>query len=567
MFYLAGATSIMGCHRQHIICLIALLLLVFFGSCNNEHAHIGEKVIVEKPEDINEKAEVVIQATLKDVLQNNKELPDSLRIKNAPLLEALYHRSNFQPLWSTEGKIHPLADSLLRFIDSSRLYGLFPSDYYQQKLGHLHIQLLDTSKQNKLDASKWAHFDLLLTSGLVQMVKDLYRGRLVADTTLAKDSSLSNDFFEKQFATLQEVGPDSLAKTLEPRHAAYDSLKKALPLFLAKANFKNYTLIQNRDSSLLPGLVYQRLAEEDSLQLEADSYPDSLTVSNAIKAYQKWKKQKQDGKISSSLIEQLNNTDKEKFIRVAITLDRYKTLRPLPVRYLWVNIPSYYMHLHDSDSIALTSKVVVGKPITRTPVLTSAINYMVTYPKWTIPESIIQKEILPGLKRDPGYLRKKGYALFDGADNEIDPYGVDWSKYSKGIPYKVVQGSGDANALGVMKFNFENKYSVYLHDTNQRYLFSRSKRSLSHGCVRVEAWRQLADYLLMNDSIQTGKSLPIDSLNTWLAMKEKHWIPVRSRLPLFIQYYTCDVKGGKLRFYEDIYGEDRKLRDRFFNGK
>lgn len=555
-------------HRfGHILNCVLIVSLAVLFSCSDEHKHIGEKVIVEKPEEINEKAEVVIQATLKDVLQNNKELPDSLRIKNAPVLEALYDQNDFQPLWASGGKIQPAADSLMRFIDSSRLYGLFPSDYYQQKLRALQTQLLDTSKQNKLDASKWAHFDLLLTSGLVQITKDLYRGRLIADSVLAKDSSLSNDFFQNQLDKLRQLGPDSLAKTLEPRHAGYDSLKKALPGFLQQADFKNYTLIQTRDSALLPKLVYQRLTEEDSLQLEADPYPDSTVINNAVKVYQKWKKQKADGKITVSLIEQLNNTDKERFIRLAITMDRYKVLQPLPVRYLWVNIPSYYMQLHDGDSVALISKVVVGKPITRTPVLTSAINYMITYPKWTIPESIIQKEILPGLKRDPGYLQKKGYSLFDADDNEVDPYSVDWTKYTKGIPYKVVQGSGDANALGVMKFNFENKFSVYLHDTNQRYLFSRSKRSLSHGCVRVEAWKQLADYLLINDSIQTGKSLPIDTLNNWLALKEKHWIPVRSRLPLFIQYYTCEVKNGKLRFYEDIYGEDRKLRDRFFNGK
>jgi murein L,D-transpeptidase YcbB/YkuD len=210
----------------------------------------------------------------------------------------------------------------------------------------------------------------------------------------------------------------------------------------------------------------------------------------------------------------------------------------------------------------------VGKPLTRTPIITSAISDMMTYPKWTIPESIIKKEILPGLKKDPDYTTKKGYMLVDKDGNEVDPHSVDWSKYKEGIPYKVVQGSGDDNALGVLKFNFPNKYSVYLHDTNQRYLFSRSSRALSHGCVRVQAWNELAKYILRNDSLYTTKAVPIDSLKSWLATKQKRYIPVRKPIPLFIRYFTCDTdKEGGLVFYEDIYGEDKRIREKLFAAK
>jgi murein L,D-transpeptidase YcbB/YkuD len=209
----------------------------------------------------------------------------------------------------------------------------------------------------------------------------------------------------------------------------------------------------------------------------------------------------------------------------------------------------------------------VGKPLTRTPQLTSAISDMITYPKWTIPESIIEKEIIPALQRDAGYLKRKGYSLIDTAGNEVDPFKVKWTKYKKRIPYKVVQGSGDDNALGVLKFNFPNKYSVYLHDTNQRYLFGKTVRSLSHGCVRVQEWLTLATYLLRNDSIASPRAVPIDSLNNWLAQKQKHYVPLRKRVPLYIRYFTCEAKNDRLVFYDDIYGEDRKLKERFFADK
>src|SRR5436305_13621173 len=192
---------------------------------------------------------------------------------------------------------------------------------------------------------------------------------------------------------------------------------------------------------------------------------------------------------------------------------------------------------------------------------------MITYPQWHIPESIIKKEILPGLKKDPGYTLSKGLSLLDDKGNEIDPYLIDWNKYKNTIPYNVVQGSGDENALGVLKFNFPNKYSVYLHDTNQRYLFSKKQRALSHGCVRVQAWQELAKYILRSDSIFTVRAVPIDSMETWLTLKQKRYIPVHKPIPLFIRYFTCDVINGKVIFYEDIYSEDLAIQEKLFANK
>jgi murein L,D-transpeptidase YcbB/YkuD len=182
------------------------------------------------------------------------------------------------------------------------------------------------------------------------------------------------------------------------------------------------------------------------------------------------------------------------------------------------------------------------------------------------------KEFLPALKKNPGYLAKKGFSLLGHENEEVDPYFVDWSKFKNSIPYKIVQGSGDDNALGIMKFNFPNKYAVYLHDTNQRYLFAQSTRALSHGCVRVQEWEKLSDYILKNDS-SLAKANNIknftkrDSVITWLEKKEKHYIPVRNRIPVFIRYFTCSAKDGKIVFYDDIYDEDRRLGERYFTKK
>ena len=175
------------------------------------------------------------------------------------------------------------------------------------------------------------------------------------------------------------------------------------------------------------------------------------------------------------------------------------------------------------------------------------------------------------MKRNIEYLTRKGFHLVDLKGETVDPYSVNWAKYTKGIPYKIVQGSGDGNALGILKFNFENPYSVYLHDTNQRYLFKNAARALSHGCVRVQEWQKLAYYIAVNDSInhvaETRPSYNTDSIKTWLAKKERRKIVVKNRIPLFIKYFSCEGKNGKIIFYDDIYNEDKVLRDKYFATK
>jgi murein L,D-transpeptidase YcbB/YkuD len=304
---------------------------------------------------------------------------------------------------------------------------------------------------------------------------------------------------------------------------------------------------------------------------DSTSSPDSATLSKEVKKYQAKHKLTADGKPGEETIRRLNSYDYEKFRKIAVTLDRYKELPAFPENYLLVNIPAFSLKVWDKDSVIITSKVIVGKPTTPTPVLRSAISNMVTYPNWTIPESIIKKDILPALKVNPGYLASKGFSLVDYHGEIVDPYSVEWSKYKNGIPWKIVQGSGDDNALGIFKFNFSNPYSVYLHDTNQRYLFSNSNRALSHGCVRVQNWEALAFYIAKNDSLAATKGHRIsyneDSIKTWIANKDRKSIMVKERLPLFIEYFTCEATKGQIVFYKDIYHKDQALEEKYFGDK
>ncbi|HTL07381.1 MAG TPA: L,D-transpeptidase family protein [Chitinophagaceae bacterium] len=547
-----------------------LLLLGCTAGCNNTEQKPPEVVVVKIPEKIDEKIKELLPTTLAYVKENNGKLNDSVTLRFAGLADTIYGMSSYQPVWSSNEAWTTLADSLYAFISDCRLYGLFPSDYNYSSLSSIRRGMAADSLHKK-NAAMWARADIIFTDAYLGMAHDLSLGRLAKDSITQRNDSLYNDtFYIRNFqAAIAQKNVRSLLEQLEPKLRGYVELKSSIPAFLDSASFAKTTYIvyPNKDSALLMQQVAARLTELN--------YPvkenDSTSLRQNIRKYQQEHAIPVTGKIGEKTTSSLNNTDLQKFRRIAVNLDRYKLMADtLPHQYLWVNLPAFYLQLWNDDTLALQSKIVVGKPLTRTPLLTSKITDMVTYPQWTIPESIIAKEVLPGLQKDTNYLRKKGYSLINDKGDEVYASSVKWSKYKKGIPYKVVQGSGDDNALGILKFNFGNKYSVYLHDTNQRYYFDKSFRALSHGCVRVQQWNKLAHFLISNDSLNAApgvNTFKSDSLKAWLSRKEKHSIGVRTKLPLYIRYFGCAGVDGKVKFYEDIYNEDKMLIDRYFANK
>ena len=555
--------------KPPFVLVIALPILFFVVGCKTKHA-AKEPQIVEKPAEMDKHVGENIQAVLQFALDNSGNINDSIHLDLLPVVNNFYKEEDYINIWSTNEVWQPLADSLYNFIEQSKKYGLFPNDYHFKNLKALKVKLVKDSVA-RTDATLWTQADLMLTDGFMQLSKHLKEGRLLPDSlSLSHDSTSDNFFIDHLKTALAQKSIKQVLDSLEPKHKGYLELKNSIPDFLDSMDRKTYTYVvyPNKDSLALLKNLRKRFIEEGLMDASV-TFDDSIILADEIKKVEKKKGLKPDGKISAYLIKKLNSSDVEKFKRIAITLDRFKQLPPqLPEKYIWVNLPSYYLQVWDADTVALTSKIIVGKPTTRTPTLNSYITNMVTYPKWTIPESIIKKDVLPGLKKSPGYLARKGFSLVDSKGETVDPYSVNWTKYSKGIPYKVVQGSGDANALGIYKFNFNNPYSVYLHDTNQRYLFKNTARALSHGCVRVQEWEKLAFYIARNDSInlKAGEELKYntDSIINWLANKEKKTIMVKNIFPLFIRYFTCEGKDGKIIFYDDIYNEDKILREKYF---
>ncbi len=558
-------------HKANLIFVfltaVAMCCLV---SCKSKHA-VPEKEIVKKPEDMDDQIADNIKSALQFAKENNGKINDSIRLSLSRVVGSFYEQNDYHNIWSKKEHWLPLADSMFDFIYQSKYYGLYPEDYHFKELSSLRQKIIDDTLA-KTDAVIWTKADLLLSDAFMKTAKHLKEGRLLPDSVsiISKQKYIDSFFIENLNEARTKNTITDLFNTMEPLHNGYQSIRGLIKNFADSMDNTVYLYIDypQKDSLNLVEDLQKRLIQSGAEKTHT-LLPDSIMLSDEIKNYQKIHHLKKDGKISAKLINVLNTNDVEKFKRIAITLDRYKLLpATLPVTYIWVNLPGYYLKVWDHDTVVLESKVIVGKPTTRTPVLTSQISDMVTYPQWTIPESIIKKDILPALKQDASYLARKGFNLVDAKGEVVNPFTVNWSKYKKGIPWKVMQGSGDDNALGIFKFNFNNPYSVYLHDTNQRYLFSNSARALSHGCVRVQNWEALAYYIARNDSLnQTAEhqlSYNVDSIKTWLTNKDRKRIIVKNRLPLFIEYFTCEAKKNRLVFYDDIYNDDRMLAEKYF---
>lgn len=568
----------MDTYKQPTLQFTFLVLLTLILACNNS-AVTKDKQIVADPEKMDQQAAENIRTALSFALQNNGKVDDTLKLFLPDIVAAYYNSTEYMPVWSSKEKWQPVGDSLFDYIKHAEQEGLFPAAYHFKHLESVK-QTLDTDSLKRMDAVLWSRADLMLTDAFMRIAKDLKQGRLQADSLgLDRDSAAAEKFF---IPLLKEVTEKknltAVFNSVQPKYKQYWELKKGIKLFLDSMDRRTYTYVtypykkgDSRDSSYFIKTLQKRLNESYCIDF-VNKMPDSAQLSNAIKKYQKQKGIIPDGKISTALVRNLNISDTERFKRIAITLDRYKQLPDkMPKKFIWVNLPAYYLEVWDNDTLALTSKVICGKPETRTPLLKSEITDMVTYPTWTVPTSIISKQYLPKLKNNPNYLSRIGLKLVNGKGETISGSSIDWSKYSKGIPFKVMQNSGDNNALGVFKFNFNNPYAVYLHDTNQRYLFKNASRALSHGCVRVQEWEKLAFYIARNDSMNTKRGDTLryttDSIRNWIANKERHRIDVKNRIALFIYYFSCEGKDGKIRFYDDIYGEDKVLREKYFASK
>jgi len=242
--------------------------------------------------------------------------------------------------------------------------------------------------------------------------------------------------------------------------------------------------------------------------------------------------------------------------RIAANMERWRWLPPtLEPDRIVINAADAQLQLWLGGKMVLASRVIVGRPQNRTPILRAEGAGITVNPSWTVPRSIAAKEILPKLKANRAYLANQDMILLDGPSD--DPHGlhINWRAIRAGtFPYRIRQYPGPRNPLGRIKIELPNRFDVYLHDTPGKTAFAKAKRALSHGCVRVEQILPLASYALSGD-LETVKNISqaIDG-------GETQYLPLSRRLPVYFLYWTAFAgPDGGLQLRPDIYGRDQRL--------
>lgn len=243
------------------------------------------------------------------------------------------------------------------------------------------------------------------------------------------------------------------------------------------------------------------------------------------------------------------------FAKLALNAQRLRLI-PSFNNGIFVNIPSYQLYYVRDGKLALQSKVIVGKDERRTPVMISKLSNVVVNPPWNVPPTIKAKDLIPKFSRNPGMVERSDYEILDSRGNKVNPHSINWAQY-KGkentFPYHIRQKPGDNAALGRYKFNMPSSDAIYLHDTPNHGLFSKSDRALSSGCVRVNKSDELATLLLKEAGWTDAKKSSV------LASKKTTSASIRSDNPVYLYYVTAWVENGKVHTLPDIYHYDTQL--------
>jgi murein L,D-transpeptidase YcbB/YkuD len=381
--------------------------------------------------------------------------------------------------------------------------------------------------------------------------------------------------------------PEAYLTSLHPKHQQFEALRQVL-LKLRGGEVKEEVPVTDPALSvqlpmgriIRPGgtdpqvaLLRQRLKVPAADPASENIYDDKLQ--EAVREFQRSKDLRPDGVVGNGTRQVLNGgpkpvpqTNDSKIERILINMERWRWVpAELGEFYVWDNVPEALTRIVKGGKIIHTDKIIVGQPSWPTPVFSADMKTVVFHPSWGVPEGIKRKELAPLLRKSSGGaglfgIFGGGYsaqAVLDAYQlkvyyngRQIDPNQVDWSSANIAA-YSFQQPPGPKNVLGDVKFLFPNKHSVYMHDTPERHLFSRSPRNFSHGCMRIADPRRFAEIILAQDkgwSDQKVRGMFGGYSNT---------VALETHIPVHVTYFTASVDDdGRLRTFADFYGLDSR---------
>ena len=513
---------------------------------------------------------------LKFIITNQPQQLSSYREEQG-LIKELYSKNFYKPLWIGHAKNL----NSLRMALQNPYYNYKYKDFYQSQIEQYLYLLHDNMNLNQ-NSEELSRLDILLTRAYLALTKFIVKSDIDWDKVQTKIANLKE---EKDITASWEM--------------VHKSLPSASKLFSAIANqninnfFNSLTPLPKLHKELIDALMFyrnmgqpERIKYAKDLKL-GDSYPyvsnikrrliltgDMLNRNNtselfdndlkqAIYSYRDRFKLEHNGLIDKILVYYLNKPTHLLVEKIVTNLDKLKVFpNRFPSEYIRVNIPDFRMNYFRNGTPILDMRAVVGRPERPTPIFSSYMTYLELNPTWTIPENLVRRDLIVALQEHPDYLKEHNIHVFYGwkKKGEMKNFKPEmlfpYADKSKGhIPYRFVQYPGDDNALGRVKFMFPNKYSVYLHDTDNKSLFQYRYRVYSSGCMRLEKPFELLEVL---KSKMSKKYLRI--IDKYRYTLKNKVINLTKKVPVYTTYFTVFKRNGMTYFRKDIYEYDKFIR-------
>jgi len=480
------------------------------------------------------------------------------------LIPEIYEERRFGMLWTDPARIEELLGLIAR-IDRE---GLLPEDYHLSTARALFDEVRHLEPQ---DPVARADLDMLLTDALIRLGYHLRFGK-VDPEQMDPDWNFSRsmdgrDPVEVVLAVIESASITEYLDHALRRQPFYKRFEIALAEYRKIAANGGWPQVP-QGPVLKPGARDQRVVSlrerlavtgdlGDAPVADRQLFDESLK--QAVIRFQERHDLDADGIVGRDTLNALNVPVERRIDQFRISMERARwVFHDIQGDFIVTNIAGFYVLLIRDEEIVWRARAVVGKPFRKTPVFKADLKYLVFSPTWTVPPTILRKDVLPKVKEDLSYLERKNMVVLDRKGKVIDPTTLDWDSYTgRNFPYAIRQQPGPHNALGRVKFIFPNEHFVFLHDTPSRELFKRSGRTFSSGCIRVENPFELAE-LLLEDPVKWNHDKIVEASGS----DREKTVFLPEQLPVLLLYWTADVNdNGVIHFHKDVYNRDKRILD------
>ena len=467
-------------------------------------------------------------------------------------ISLFYFERNYEPFWIENRK---RLESLSRSLSEAGSHGL---PEYRYPLGELKEAIFED------DPTQKAKLELMATEAFLLFAQDISGGILKPNMI---DANINVDPQRREASELlasltESFDVSSFFENLFPRSNEYEYLVGELRRMRDILRNGSWGDPVPSGTTLQVGMTHEHVPFLRK-RLSKMGYPVSQTnqrlfdeqLDASVKKFQEYHGLNPDGVFGKRSIEAINVSPKTRLVQVLVNLERMRwNNQDRGTEYVSVNQANFYAYFKSGNKKVWESRVVIGLPSNQTAEFNDTMTHMVVNPTWHVPKSIAVDEYLPLIQKDSNFLVDNEMVLMvRGTDTIIDSSLIDMQAFTPdNFPFLIKQIPSDINALGLVKFMFPNKFSIYMHDTPMKELFFKDERTFSHGCIRLQEPFEFAYSLLRNQVVD-----PVNKFQEILKKEEETYINLSRNIPVYITYRTAFFDDfGQVHYRADVYGRD-----------